>query len=133
MYMYRLTWVDQLDELLEDRLLNDLPLVVSLSHLLEVNTGLDIFPETLDKLDVDIGLQERGADLLEEGVEDIFVDDCGLAQVVKSPCDLSAQLCQHHADWEAGRLMVEKFMIWKAGISESLGAETKTLASGAQN
>ena len=87
------TWIDQLDELLENRLLDYLSLVVALSHLLEVNAGLDIFPESLDQLDVDIRLQEGGADLLEERVEDILVDYCGLAEVVKGPCNLSAQLC----------------------------------------
>ena len=97
-----LTWIDKLDELLENRLLDDLPLVVALSHLLEVNTGLDIFPKSLDQLDVDISLQESRTDLLEERVENILVDDRGLTEVVEGPCDLSAQLCQHHADCESG-------------------------------
>ena len=39
------TRVHQLDELGEDRLLYELPLVVALRHLLEVNTGADILTQ----------------------------------------------------------------------------------------
>ena len=111
-----LTRVHELDKFLEDSLLNNPPLVVPLGHLLEVNTRLDIFPEPLDQLDVDIRLQEGGTDLLEEGVEDVLIDDCRLAQVVESARDLSAQLCQHHGECEAVRVMVEKKIIYKWNV-----------------
>ena len=47
------------------------PFVEALRHLLKVDDGPDILPELLDQPDVDVGLEQGRADLLQQGVEDL--------------------------------------------------------------
>ena len=65
-------------------------------HLVEVYGLFDIVFELFDESDVDIGLEQRGADLLEHGIENLLVDDGGLAQAVEGAGDLAPKVRQHH-------------------------------------
>ena len=77
---------------MENCVLDHLPLVEALSHVVEVDAVLDIVLQLFDEFDVDVGLQEGRADLLEHRLEDILVDDSRVVQRVKGAGDAPSQV-----------------------------------------
>ena len=77
---------------MENCVLDHLPLVEALSHVVKVNAVLDIVLQLFDEFDVDVRLEESRADLLEHRLEDILVDDSRVVQRVQGACDAPSQV-----------------------------------------
>mmetsp|Transcript_12976 Transcript_12976/g.35348 ORF Transcript_12976/g.35348 Transcript_12976/m.35348 type:complete len:206 (-) Transcript_12976:117-734(-) len=83
-------------QLIKDSLLNDALLVQACCQLLQIHPVLDTIPQAHDLLHVHIRLQQRRADLLQEGIQHLPVDDRLLADVGQRLGEAAPQLVQHH-------------------------------------
>jgi len=69
---------------------NDLAFIVTGGELLKINNVLDINLHVSNKLESNIGLNERSIDLIETIGESFLVDDCCVVQFVKSTSNASS-------------------------------------------
>jgi len=69
---------------------NDLAFIVTGGELLKINNVLDINLHVSNKLESNIGLNERSIDLIETISESFLVDHCCVVQFVKSTSNASS-------------------------------------------
>ena len=79
--------IEHFAELVEDGVLDDAALVVASSEFLEIDDLLDVGLHIADELELNIGLEKSAGDLVEALVEDLLVDDGGIAHLLESTGD----------------------------------------------
>mmetsp|Transcript_69714 Transcript_69714/g.176911 ORF Transcript_69714/g.176911 Transcript_69714/m.176911 type:complete len:250 (+) Transcript_69714:985-1734(+) len=83
---------DQPHQLLNHGLLNQLALVDTTSVGFQENTLLNVGPQLRDVANVDVGVQQRGCDLLQHLIQELIVDDGRCVQFPEGSCDLRAKI-----------------------------------------
>jgi hypothetical protein len=81
---------------MEAHLLDNALLVHTRRKFIEVDRLLDGVSETSDQLDVDICFDKGVADLLDHGLEGLFIQSGRPGQVVDGGIDAAAEILQNH-------------------------------------